>query len=755
MPCLRSAAALAVVLPLAALSGEPPRVLRETTVTSSPAGALAAPAGATVETVTRDQIAESVNATDAEDALKYLPSLLVRKRYIGDYNHAVLSTRASGTGNSARSLVYADGILLSNLLGNGAAFAPRWMMVAPEEIERVDVLYGPFSAAYPGNSVGAVVDFTTRMPGAFEAHGKLATSHQPFRLYGTDAGFSGHQASTSVGSRHGDWACWLHAQRSDSEAQPQTFATRLVSQGTAGGAGTPVTGAWLERNRSNQPWVILGAATQYRTVQEQLKAKLAYQLAPALRASYTVGWWRNSSRGRPETYLRDAAGNPVYSGNVQIDGRAYTLQPPDFGLTNEALEHVMHGLSLKSHTRGEWDWEVAASTYRYQRDTLRAASVAMPAAQAGGAGRIVDMRGTGWTTLAGKGIWRPAGSAHVVEFGLQHDHYRLRSIDSRTSDWIAGAAGARNNAFQGDSTLSSAYAQDTWKFAPRWTAMIGARLEEWRAFNGATSNASTTVGHGERHETYLSPKASLAWQCDKDWLLKAALGRAVRMPTVSELYQGGITVAGALINNDPDLRPEQAWSSELSAERDLGGRGLLRLTAFFERSRDALYSQTNVTATPNITSIQNVDRIRTRGLELAWQQADAWIEGLDLQSSLTFTDSIITRNDKFPASVGKWQPRIPRWRATAAATWRPDEHWSWTLAARYGGRQFSTLDNSDPNGFAYQAASRYFVTDLRLRYRVGPTLSVALGIDNLNNARYWNFHPYPQRTFHAELKADL
>ena len=117
----------------------------------------------TIEGVTREQIAQTINATDSEDALKYLPSLLVRKRYIGDYNHAVLSSRASGTGNSARSMVYADGMLLSNYLGNGAAYAPRWGLVTPEEIERVDVLYGPFSAAYAGNSVGAVVDYVTHM----------------------------------------------------------------------------------------------------------------------------------------------------------------------------------------------------------------------------------------------------------------------------------------------------------------------------------------------------------------------------------------------------------------------------------------------------------------------------------------------------------------------------------------------------------------------------------------------------------------
>jgi hypothetical protein len=105
----------------------------------------------TVESITGKEIERSINATDAGDALKYFPSLSVRKRYIGDYDHAVLATRASGTGNSARSLVYADGILLSNLLGNGAGFTPRWGLVTPEEIERIDVLTGRFSAAYSGS----------------------------------------------------------------------------------------------------------------------------------------------------------------------------------------------------------------------------------------------------------------------------------------------------------------------------------------------------------------------------------------------------------------------------------------------------------------------------------------------------------------------------------------------------------------------------------------------------------------------------
>ena len=88
-------------------------------------------------------------------------------------------------------------------------------------------MYGPFSAAYPGNSVGAVVDYVTRMPTQFEAHaqGRLSAS-QPFDLYNTDATFRAWQTSASVGNRSGDWAWLLNFNHTDSHGQPLTFATR-------------------------------------------------------------------------------------------------------------------------------------------------------------------------------------------------------------------------------------------------------------------------------------------------------------------------------------------------------------------------------------------------------------------------------------------------------------------------------------------------------------------------------------------------
>ena len=56
----------------------------------------------TVESVTRQEIERTINVIDTEDAVKYMPSLFVRKRNIGD-TQAVLQTRTWGVGSSARS----------------------------------------------------------------------------------------------------------------------------------------------------------------------------------------------------------------------------------------------------------------------------------------------------------------------------------------------------------------------------------------------------------------------------------------------------------------------------------------------------------------------------------------------------------------------------------------------------------------------------------------------------------------------------
>ena len=374
----------------------------------------------------------AINATDSEDALKYLPSLLVRKRYIGDYNHAMLSSRASGTGNSARSAVYADGILLSNYLGNGVGglnFPPRWGMVTPEEIERVDVMYGPFSAAYPGNSVGAVVDYVTRMPTRLEAHAKVgyAASRSSFTT-----------PTTTYRALADQRLARQPARRLVLVVQPQPHRQR----GPAADLRHPAASAAARRaapaRRSparcrsattpTQPLVLLGTGTAVPTrVQDHSKVKLAYDITPTLRASYILGLLAEHVEGRPAHLPAQCAGQPVYSGAVNIDGRTLHARPAATSpLTDESLTHLMHGLSVKSHTQGAWDWELRRQPLRLRRDDKRQNAAANAAARrrdggAGTAGRRQRHR-----------LEHPGRQGHLAAAGIgRRAHRRLRRAAGR------------------------------------------------------------------------------------------------------------------------------------------------------------------------------------------------------------------------------------------------------------------------------------------------------------------------------------
>ncbi len=370
---------------------------------------------ATTESVTAAQMVETINVVNTEDALKYLPSLIVRKRNFGD-QQAPLATRTSGLGQSARSLIYADGLLLSTLIGNNNGSAsPRWALVAPEEIERIDVMYGPFSAAYPGNSMGAVVEITTRMPDKFEAGAKVLGAAQNFGLYGTSNTYKSEQISGIVGNRTGIMSWWLSANHLHSETQPLNIIMAL-RPATPSAAGAPTTGAFMDFNRLGQPIAVLGAGGLERKNQDNLKAKFALDFTPEWRGAYTVGFFQNDARSTVDTYLRSAAGNPVYSGaSLNIGGYNYNLGAGTFsssnGIYNIDQEHTAQSLSLKSNTQREWDWEAVVSNMRFGLDTTRIPATALPAAESGGAGTIQALDGTGWATVDLKGIWRFEGCA--------------------------------------------------------------------------------------------------------------------------------------------------------------------------------------------------------------------------------------------------------------------------------------------------------------------------------------------------------
>jgi iron complex outermembrane recepter protein len=691
---------------------------------------------------------QSITVVNTEDALKYAPNLHVRKRYIGD-NNGVVSVRSTSSRQSARTLVYADGLLLSNFLGSDFGFPPRWSMVSAPEVRRVDVLYGPYSARFPGNSLGATVLISTAMPQRFQIAGGAQYFNQSFDLYGVDQSFEGHKVHGFIGNRTGDWSYLLSVERLDTQGQPLSFLTALRSNVAAGPGDIPVSGAVPYSDQLGRAGYVLGVNSEgvTDTVNDQVKLKVSYDITQSLQLALTAVDWRQDISNATGSFLTAADGNIVSTGNVAIDGNRYTLVSNAFAPGVSESRRRLWGLSLRGREQAGWSYSLTASRFETVRDIARTAS-----GPGEGAGAVAFGDGSGWTTLDLDADYRPTvlEKSHWIAFGLHGDRYELKNSTWDTADWRSGAPSAFNNAFAGETETTAAYIQDTWSFSTDWKLIPGVRYEHWRASDGVRAQSGVSLSYPERSDSYWSPKLAIERALAESWTARLSLARAYRMPTVSELFQGRIT-GTALLNNDPNLRPEKSFSKDLTVER-AGSGSRLRLSIYEDDIRDALFSQTNTTVFPTITNIQNVDRVRTRGIEAMVDAQRFLIERLDVSASVARNHAKILENSNNPVSIGKYFYRIPNWRADVVGTYHMMPWLSSTLATRYSGRQYNTLDNTDINPDTFGGTSRYFVVDAKLSLTPSEHTRLGLGVENLTDERYYVFHPYPGRTWYAEAQ---
>jgi iron complex outermembrane receptor protein len=729
--------------------------LSEVVVTASPTGVDMSSTPTTRESLTADAIARTVNVVTPEDTLRYLPDILIRQRHIGDTQSPV-TTRTSGVGASARSLIYVDGILISSLIGNNNTSAsPKWGLVTPDAISRVDVLYGPFSAAYAGNSIGAVIAFTSRMPQKLEGNAEVQGAVQSFSKYGDRQDYDTGRAAAEIGDRFGAFAFRLSYNHLDSHAQPLTYATATVPS-TTSATGTPVTGAFFDANKTSQPIAVLGSTAIEHQIQDNASGRFTYDIGPSLTGAYTFGLFANNDHATDNSYLRDPSGQPVYAGAVNIAGRPYTLAASSFSGGVYSLQELQlaQGLSLVSHTGGAFDFELLASDFDYLKSRQRTPTTALPAAFAGGAGSDASLDSTGWHTLDANGTWRPTGN--LVTFGLHEDLFTLDNPKYALADWTQPTDGAVQTASRGHTETLAAWIQDAWSLRSDLKLTVGGRYEHWRAFGGVNFSASPALNVAQPGlgKDAVSPKGTLAWSPLEGWTFKGSVGVASRFPTVSELYQT-VTVGTLLAVPNPNLQPEQALSSELMAER-LWSNASVRLSVFDERIHNTLVSQTGTPpgATTPATFVQNVDRTHATGVELVADRRDAFIAGFEVSGWVTFVDARIDK-DALATAVGKQLPQLPRLRGSIVASYTPVQKLIVSVAARYSDRAYANIDNTDHYANTYTDFSGYFVVDAKVSYRLTPHLLGTLGVDNLNNRSYFLYHPFPQRTVILGLKYEL
>jgi iron complex outermembrane receptor protein len=721
--------------------------------------------------ITAKEIEETINLRDPEDAVKYMPSLFVRKRNDGD-NQAVLATRSWGLSSSARTLIYYDDLLVSALIGNNNSGAsPHWNLIVPEAIARIDFLDGPFAAAYPGNSIGGVLLITSKMPDHAFATAKETVSVMPWNQYGTKDTYATSVTSAAAGNREGNVSWLASVNHTDSYQQPLTYTTN--GSIPANTNGTFIALSKLGSQPNVAPAEVVGTGALAHSEQTSGNLRVVYDVGAQVQATYSFGIWNNVQTSNPQTYLTSSInGAPTYGGVSSFASNKYIWDQTQ----------MSNAISLKSDTKGTWDFDLTASSYNYLQDILLNPFTVTPYKVTGGVvtsqgndfstnGKITRNDGTNWQNVDAKGIWRPYGldGPHEISFGIHGDRYELEDPVYASNVWYATPGTGNGQIYTdsvGETRTGALWVQDAWKITPQWKLTLGGREEAWQALDGFNINTTTNASTGAiltsvpknqpgLSSANFSPKASLSFDPNKEWNFTANFGQAYRYPTVTELYQN-ITVNGAANFANPNLTPENDLNGQFVIERKWTD-GRVRLTLFDEHVHNAIISQTtNVTQGGQqfpVTTIGNVDAVRFQGVELAAEKDNIAITGLKLFGSVTYVDSRILSDPTFVSTiggttaVGKHVPNVPDWRATLGTTYRPNENWAFTFAARFSGKQYSTLDNTDIIPRVFGAFDNYVVADLKVHYNATQNFAFDFGIDNVFNEQYFLFHPFPGRTY--------
>lgn len=693
-----------------------------------------------------------VTAVTTEDLVKYEPSVIIRRRFIGDAN-GTMGMRGSNMFQTTRTMVFADGIPLHYFLQTQFSGSPRWGLVNADEIGFVEVIYGPFSAEYSGNAMGGVVNIETSIPRSRRLHFEGSGFSQAFDALGQDETLDGFKTFASYGESFGRLSVYAAASELQNDSQAQTFFFGAAE--APAGSGIPVSGGLAGTDEYGGPVRYFGNTGAEDTHTDQFKLKLGYDLNDSWFALVNGGFEARDIAGNvPENYLLGDDGEPVWNGTVVQGGTAFDVRGSNFGVSDLDRRTLLLGVRIHGLVNEHWHLEAGTSYYDVLEDESRASLLNPRDPAFTPEGTVRDFDDAGWETaevkLQNDGFLGREGLSLVT--GYRYEHYRLGVSNYASADYAAGERTVLDNASGGESLLQAAFAQTGWRLGEGWDLTVGARFEDWSTEAGFFQVGTVREEHGDRSEQRVSPKLSVGYAPNAQWRFRLSAAQAYRFPIVEELFQNERRTNGTSIAN-ADLEPEDGLHYNLLAERSVPG-GHVRLNLFTETVDDVIFNQAAIVDNRRISTFLPIDEVVTDGAELIYAQRALAGGRLSVRFNASYTDAEITRNRPNPDLEGKVFPRMPEWRSNLLLNYQLGDRWDLGGGVRYASDSFGDLDNGDTADEVFGAHDAYTQVNLRSTFHVKEGLRLSAGVDNLTDEIAYVHHPWPGRTFFLEFGVD-
>lgn len=695
------------------------------TATRTPKESLLAPASVSV--VGKERLEAKLPKT-VDEALNDLPGVMVRR------GKGLMDTRASvtlrGMGGQNRTLVLMDGMPLNTAYTGDVRFGGYF----PEDLERVEVAKGPFSSLYGGYAMAGVVNFITRTPQEREFTLRVGYG-SPFEA---DQGMKDlKRIYVSYGDKFKGLSFLVGYGRHDTRGYPTDFVTYTT-------VPPYLTGAKPTWDRYGNPTFILGHSGDNGWWDDGLTLKGQYELGKDTK--FTFAFSRNRyeySYEDPETYLTDIkTGAPVYHPRES----SYLPGPGGWAQNRFAIgleTELFHRLKAKlsaSYLDVDENWYVTVGT----KAKIEGCP---PGTKPEDCGYVSNTPQKALSLELQCSL--PLSSKHLLTFGASHRWEYADTEEWYLTDWRDRDSTVKlKYESKGKATTYALFLQDEFAIRPNLTLYLGARQDFWRTYDGYVNQVGTSgypKPYPSSSESTWSPKMSVVYKPFEGTVLRAAVGKAFRPPTVYELYRTWTSSRGITYAGNPDLKPEKVTSYEVGLSQNLWEGARLDLAFFLNELEDLIYRRT-VTAT--YQDLINVGKAETRGVELGFEQRYPF--GLRLFANLTYTHSEVLKNPAKPTTEGKRLTYIPLWMGNVGLEYRKGK-FSIYAVGRYMDKWYSDDENRDKKSGVYGSYDEYFVVDARVSYQLSKHAELFLSLDNVFNTGYYYYYKAPGASWFAGL----
>lgn len=631
------------------------------------------------------------------------------------------------------------------------------------DMERIDVVRGPFSALYGTLAQTAVINYTTKIPdkpvvSATASYGDWDSSFYSIRF--ADRPFSDESIGGGIS--------WLKNTIDDRFFYSFSFKSRTSdgykttpSYKSLGSPytdpldpDTPIVTGWAKdiNPQTGKYRYMIGHQGDNWYKDYGIFLKTGYDLTPDTRLWYSLnisefeyGW----KDGR--SFLVDPlSGATLYDDEVYIqdNGNTYevTLTPFLFTSDPKTKKSIVHTMHLNHSTpnlvdiTGVFAFNDKNSSTHYVR-----------------AGRYkVEDNYLAQADLTA--TFHMIDSKCLLTLGLQGIQESVTVKDKNLSDQYSKSSVINiKEKTAGKNRVAGTIVQLEYSPVDFLTAYIGGRYDKWWGFDANYSNIDGNyIKHKDINDEQFSPKASLVLRPLKNGSIRLSYGEAFTAPslyyrTATYYWESGGTISKA--NPNPNLDPTRNKSWELGTEWEFFQRRLKFKTTYFENDfKDLIVNKTTVTTLPGGTILKEKQRINAEKAE---------VNGIE-----TAIEAILPFNLKTGIyHTYNWSKYLKTYNSSKKG-WEMDETPTemWSMWLGYFGRYLdatmsyrycdSRYDNEKTqyDDTTYTGDDDYHVADAKVTFKPMEHLSFSIAVDNLFDENYYEYYRAPGRFWLGTVK---